>query len=176
MEITVITPTLPERNKLLSEAIASVSTQRHPVEGHLISVDNNRRGPIEIRNQLIKAVDTEWTAFLDDDDILYENHFEVMLPASDSADLIWTWCNSEGRGNFNPNSTFNEKRLREDGNFIPITVAVRTELLNRVGGFVDHPQEDWHLWIRLLDVGARFVNVPVVTWNYRFMGNNRTFG
>jgi len=176
MDITVVTPTLPQRSPLLAEAVASVSKQTHQVSGHLIGADYRRDGPVDMRNRLINIVDTEWTAFLDDDDILFPKHFEVMLPYADKADLIWTWCVSEGRGSFNPNSSFNERRLREDGNYIPITVAVRTSFLREVGGFREHPQEDWDLWVRLLDAGARFLNVPVITWNYRFLGENRTFG
>ena len=176
MEVTVITPSLPERSQVLKDAIDSVTAQEHSVSGHFVGVDHQKEGPVIVRNKLIGLVDTEWTAFLDDDDVLFPNHFSTMAANTDGADLIWTWCTSEGRGTFNPNSSFDERRLRQDGNYIPMTVAVKTELLNEVGGFVDHPQEDWHLWVRLLDAGARFKNVPVITWNYRFLGNNRTFG
>jgi glycosyltransferase involved in cell wall biosynthesis len=175
MEVTVITPTIPERTELLGQAIASVAKQNHPVKGHFIGVDLEREGPSPIRNRLINSIETEWTAFLDDDDILMPNHFEVMAPFVNEADLIWTWCDSVGRGNFNPNSHFNERRLRQDGNYIPITVAVRTSLLKEVGGFSDARLEDWDLWIRLLDAGGRFKNIPTITWTYRFLGENRTF-
>ncbi len=175
MDITVITPTIPSRTNLLADAILSVSEQNHSVVDHFIGVDLQKEGPSPVRNRLIQAVQTEWTAFLDDDDILKPNHFEVMAPFHEEADLIWTWCDSIGRGSFNPNSRFNERRLRENGNYIPITVAVRTSKLREVGCFSDARLEDWDLWIRLLDAGARFVNVPIVTWTYRFLGNNRTF-
>lgn len=175
MDVTVITPTIPDRVDLLREAICSVAQQTEPVKGHLIGVDSLGEGPSPVRNKLIKSVDTEWIAFLDDDDILFGNHFEVVSQHQNDADLIWTWCSSIGRGNFNPNSHFNEQRLRSDGNYIPITVTLRTELFRRVGGFSDARLEDWDLWIRLLDAGARFKCEPTVTWQYRFLGNNRTF-
>lgn len=174
MDVTVITPTIPERAELLSQAIASVNNQIEPAVAHLIGVDLERAGPTPVRNRLLKSVDTEWVAFLDDDDILYPQHFRVVSRHLDSADLIYTWCNSEGRDGFNPNSYFDEQRLR-GGNYIPITVTLRTSKLREVGGIPNERLEDWALWVKLLDSGARFVCEPTVTWNYRFLGGNRTF-
>lgn len=175
MDVTVITPTIPERAKLLGQAILSVSNQIVPATDHLIGVDLKKEGPAVVRNKLLDSVTTEWVTFLDDDDILFTNHYEVVESQMDQGDLIYTFCTSEGRGNFNPNSRFDERRLRQDGNFIPITVTVKTSFLREVGGFSDARLEDWDLWIRLLDAGCKFHCIPIVTWNYRFLGGNRTF-
>lgn len=175
MDVTVITPTIPSRTHLLTECIASVSQQEEGVGSHLIGVDNDGRGPGPIRNKLLEAVTTEWVTFLDDDDILFNNHFSIVNQNKHNGDLIYTFCSSIGRDNFNPNSLFDEKRLRSEGNYIPITVTVKTSYLRLVGGFSDARLEDWDLWIRLLDAGAQFHCVPVVTWCYRFLGENRTF-
>jgi hypothetical protein len=65
------------------------------------------------------------------------------------------------------------------GNFIPVTVLARTSAVRAVGGFPvgeaaprhpfpPHPRlEDWGLWLRMLDNGARFAHLPEVTWTWR---------
>lgn len=70
--------------------------------------------------------------------------------------------------------------LRTQNNFIPVTVLVRRSLLERVGGFPvpntsEWPEsccEDWGLWRRLLDVGARFEHLPRRTWIWTWHGRN----
>lgn len=65
-------------------------------------------------------------------------------------------------------------------NFIPVTVLVRRELLADVGGFPvpGTPEwgesccEDWGLWRRLLDAGARFEHLPRRTWIWTWHGRN----
>lgn len=174
--VTVITPTIPERSSLLSDAIDSVASQTLQSSGHLIGVDTLRMGPSYIRNKLAKSVDTEWLAFLDDDDIFYDNHISTAALAKDSSDIIYTWCDSIGRDNFNPNSHFDSSRLLNEGNYIPVTAFVRTSAFNHVNGFnLESRLEDWDLWKRLYLKGYRFTCIPVVTWCYRFLGNNRTF-
>lgn len=174
--VTVITPTIPERSNLLADAIDSVAAQQIQANGHLIGVDSSRQGPSYIRNKLSKSVDTEWIAFLDDDDILYNNHISVASQAKDHSDIIYTWCTSVGRDNFNPNSYFDAERLMNAGNYIPVTTFVRTAAFFAVGGFdLEARFEDWDLWKRLYTNGYRFTCIPVITWSYRFLGNNRTF-
>lgn len=65
------------------------------------------------------------------------------------------------------------------GNFIPVTTLVRVEAALAVGGFPEgelaprhpfppHPRlEDWGLWLRMLDAGKRFAQLPDVTWSWR---------
>lgn len=175
-EVTFITPTIPERSRLLCDAIGSVNQQIVPAVDHLVGVDLQKRGPSYIRNQLSKSVETEWIAFLDDDDVVYDNHILEASAAAEKSDIIYTWCDSIGRGNFNPNSFFDETRLLRDGNFIPVTTFIRTSVFKEVGGFdLNARLEDWDLWKRLCIDGYRFTCVPVITWCYRFLGNNRTF-
>jgi hypothetical protein len=174
MDVTVITAARPDRKDFLNEAIESVGAQNHPVKYHLIGIDHQRQGPVAIRNQLLRGVETEWVAILDDDDVLLPNHFEEMAKVEDTSDFIYTYSKVTGRDAVF-NSQFDPERLRW-GNYIPITVAIRMSKLNEVGGqFPDARLEDWALWVKLLDAGARFTCVPVVTWVYRFHGDNRTF-
>lgn len=174
--VTFITPTIASRSSILPEAIRSVENQQMPAKGHLIAVDFDKKGPSHIRNILARSVDTEWIAFLDDDDIVYPNHVSTASQFADSSDIIYTWCDSVGRENFNPNSYFDSDRLLNAGNYIPVTTFVRTSAFIEVGGFdLESRLEDWDLWKRLYLKGYKFTCIPVVTWCYRFLGNNRTF-
>lgn len=175
-DVTFITPTIPDRKNLLPDAIDSVSKQIIPAVDHLIGVDLQAKGPSYIRNKLSKKVNTEWIAFLDDDDILYDNHILEASKVANDSDIIYTWCDSIGRDNFNPNSLFDGTRLISDGNFIPVTTFIRSSAFHDIGGFdLEVRLEDWDLWKRLYTSGYKFTCVPVITWCYRFLGNNRTF-
>lgn len=174
MEVTVITPAIPERANLLAEAIASVARQTLAPAAHLVGVDFARIGPAAIRNRLASGATTEWLAFLDDDDLLDPHHLQTLAAgAREGADVAYTWCRVEGGDGWNPNSHFDGARL-EGENFIPVTAAIRTSLFHQVGGFPDGPvYEDWELWRVAYRAGARFVCIPEVTWSYRLLNGNR---
>lgn len=78
---------------------------------------------------------------------------------------------------------FNDDLRRElltRNNFIPVTVLVRRSLLEAVGGFpipntdewTESCCEDWGLWRRLLNAGARFEHLPRRTWIWTWHGRN----
>ena len=178
--IAVITPSLPHRTDFLADACQSVSDQELSPKVHLIGIDHAREGSSPIRNRLAKAADgCEWLAFLDDDDLLYPGHLQLLSAVGHlaQADLVYPYCDVQGR-EWNPSRPFDEAALRA-GNYIPVTVLVRRQAFLDAGGFrddVQHGWEDWNLWLRLLDNGARFVNVPEATWLYRFHSSNKTYG
>lgn len=163
--ITVVTPTLPDRFDQLVECIMSVDAQTVPVADHVIITDKNRHGPSWARNVGIKDVKTEFTLFLDDDDVLYKDYIETVTPFLDNYDVIYTWCKLV---NFKAHLDvpFDENHLRQ-ANFIPVTAVVRTELLREVGCFDKGPYEDWKLWKKILDAGGRFKPIYLRKWEYR---------
>ena len=175
MTVTVVTASLPERTARLAEACASVAAQTVPPVAHLVGIDHARNGPERIRNALVAAAGSEWVAFLDDDDVLYPHHVERLLAASADIDVVYPYCDVAGRGGWSPNQGFDASALRQY-NFIPVTALVRRSSFLAVGGFSEqtHPVEDWHLWRRMLDDGARFRCVPERTWLYRFGADNAT--
>lgn len=73
-----------------------------------------------------------------------------------------------------------QRELMTRNNFIPVTVLVRRELLEAVDGFPipntsEWPEsccEDWGLWRRLLEAGARFEHLPRRTWIWTWHGRN----
>lgn len=163
-DLTVITPTIDGREELLADCIASVLDQTVFVQ-HLIGLDVDKEGPAVARNRLVDQVETDWVLFLDDDDVIDPDFIETVQPHFKTSDLVYTWC----RKNFDypTDLPFDGPALRER-NVIPVTVCLRVDAFRAVGGFSpDVAHEDWSLWLKLLDIGARFTCVPEHKWEYR---------
>ena len=162
--ITLITGSLPERSSLLCEMINSVSLQVVKPTQHLIAVDDS---PVVPKlNKLIEIASTEYVVQVDDDDLLYPNHVQV-LNDNLVADVVWTWCDVTGR-NWDPNQGY-QKGVLANANYIPSNCAIRREALLAVGGHIETGGHHDH-WLlqRLEAAGYSFHNVPIKTWNYRF--------
>lgn len=174
LDITVITASLPRRNAFLADAVASVGAQTHPAR-HLINVDANV-GVAAARNELLESTSSPWVAFLDDDDLLDDDHIEVLADraAEGRVDVVIPWCRFDGPplpaipccdGYYN--RPFNAIDLRRHGIF-PITVLARRDAIAAAGFFpTDQPYEDWSLWKRMVRMGCEFEVVPRITWTYR---------
>lgn len=190
--VTVITATMPGREWELCQAAASVWQGTVVPYAHLIRGKAPGRwgpGPIHLaeqRNELLKAATTPWVATLDDDDRFLPNHLEELGKAFDDADVVYSWDAThhipvEQRVNVNgwPWSEIAARLAKR--NFIPSNAMFRRDLALSVGGYPEHYSihsgtfkgtpctwEDWALWFRLAEVDARFVCVPVETWEYHF--------
>lgn len=189
VDATVITPSIPGREHLLADAARSVSAQTRTPVAHLIRVQApmaGRLSPNHIaaqRNALLRGVRTKWTCTLDDDDVYLPNHFEAIADAlRTDVDVVYTFAREgcvarEDVTGWTPGQLV--ARLTP-GNAIPSNAAVRTDLLRQVDGWDDvnlnpatgrYPTgatfEDWDIWIRLAQRGARFRCVPVETYDYR---------
>lgn len=168
--ISVVTPTVPGREQLLKECAESVARLNLP---HLTMLDLTGDGPARIRNRLIDRVRTEWTLFLDDDDLLFPNYLDTVLPLLTEADVVYTAWQLSGAIDPVPLPVFDADLLRRQ-NFIPVTACVRTSALRHVGGFPRAELEDHALWLSLLDAGYRFRYTPVIAWHYRRFPGSRT--
>lgn len=162
--VAVVTAAIPERFGLLREALDSVAAQTVQPAEHIVVVDHAKRGTADALNRALGAVSSEWVATLDDDDLLYPAHLEVLLEASRFADVVYSHCDCDF--SIHVNAPFDPVELRR-ANYIPATALIRTDTLRAVGGWPDQREQDWALWLRLLDAQARFVSVPRVTWRYR---------
>jgi hypothetical protein len=163
--VTVITASLPSRSSVLADAVASVAAQTAPC-AHLIAVDASST-VAEARNRLVAAATTEWVAFLDDDDLLDPDHLDTLLEHAGDADVVIPYCRFDGPPLPEKfcNRPYDRRALRQHGIF-PITVLARRQAVLDAGGFGGR-WEDWDLWNRMADAGARFVTVPKATWTYR---------
>lgn len=172
---TICTPSIPERWKRLQECGESVRAQTHQPAAWLIRVEE----PPEFgfahlahqRNALLKAVETEWIATLDDDDLLDPDYLEAILPYTAEADMIWGWCRGAGHDHWT-HDEFNPERLRQH-NYICGVACIRTEFARKVGGWPEEAcrdegmYEDWGMWLRLMDAGARFLCMGRSMWQHR---------
>jgi hypothetical protein len=166
--LTLVTVTLPERKGMLGEMLASVAGQTVMPDAHVIVWDDGR-GFVGTVNRAVGLVDTDYFCLVDDDDLLLPNHVET-LKGNLQADVVWTWCEVRGRS-WNPNSGYQPGVLQQQ-NYIPSNHACRTELFRRVGGYRHGQHPDHGFLARAEQAGATFLNVPTVTWVYRFHGGN----
>jgi hypothetical protein len=189
----VCIPTIPARRDMLTRAIASVEAQTEPAVRWWLHIDTDGLGAAGNRNACWRQAvqmhpDTEWIGFLDDDDELLPHHVAHCLDVAEQtgADMVYPWHRIVGKyGETKPDLLagqgvpFDPAEL-EHRNFIPVTVLVRRELLEAVGGFPEpntpewpHPDcEDWGCWKRLVEAGAKIVHTPTVCWLWRHHGMN----
>ena len=195
LSVAVAIATIPGREPLLARAVDSVLAQRRAVDQLVVEADPGRTGAAATRNRALARVETELVAWLDDDDELLPLHVGALayvLEREPGVDLVYptprmlggadptavcvrgAWSKPWGL-NWSPSL---EWHLRHRGSFIPITHMVRTEVLRRAGGFPDgvtlpdgrYRGEDEAMLISLLDAGARFRHLNVVTWLWRVHG------
>jgi glycosyltransferase involved in cell wall biosynthesis len=167
--LTLVTATLPSRSEFLLEMLRSVTEQTIRPDAHVIAYEDGA-GFVSTINRAVSMVETDYFCLVDDDDLLYRDHVET-LKSNLTADVVWTWCDVEGR-DWNPNSGY-VPGLLASTNYIPSNHAFRTELFRDLGGYrTVAGWEDHDLLKRAEEQGATFLNVPLVTWRYRFHGGN----
>lgn len=194
-QVCVCVPTIPPRRRLLDRALRSITAQTRQPNVVSVVTDTDGRGAAWTRNQAWRATRAEWIAFLDDDDELYPHHLKRLTDAiSDEVDLIYPWfdlpvgidplavrVNHVYLSPFGlPFGEDHKRHILTEGNFIPVTVLVRRQLLEDVDGFPqpgstrwEHNHcEDWGCWQDMLRAGARFHHVPERTWVWHWHGQN----
>jgi hypothetical protein len=167
---TAVVPSIPPRRALLARAIMSISNQSHPVQAISVAIDNNHEGSGPTRTRAMRAVQTEWTAFLDDDDQWLPFHLELLvrLQHETGADLVCPWFTVIGGGT----DPFPMHRGRQwdpkDPHIFPVTVLVRTELVQQcefpVHTVDGYGGDDFAVWCQLSEMGAKFHHSPEQTW------------
>ena len=194
MNVTLCIPSVPPRARLLREAVASAVAQDAPFAGIHVEVDLERTGPAATRNRSVRAAQTDWVAFLDDDDLLRPHHLSTLIERQreTDADLVYPWFQLEVMGQpserkpifitqadgsqTDPEGAEPDLAALDVANYIPVTVLVRRDLLLDVGGFQPPWQnavcEDWGAWIALRSAGAKFAHANSRTWVWRHHGGN----
>lgn len=192
LSVAVAIATIPGREQLLARAVDSVLAQRRAVDQLVVEADPDRTGAAATRNRALARVETDLVAWLDDDDLLLPLHVGALayvLEREPGVDLVYPTPRMVGgadptavteRGVWRrpwgvPFGKEQERHLRERGSFIPITHVVRAEAVRRAGGFPEggtlpdgrYQGEDERYLIALLDTGAKFRHLNVVTWLWR---------
>src|SRR5690606_1171120 len=63
------------------------------------------------------------------------------------------------------------------GNWLVIGSVVRTDLVRKIGGFMDYPiYEDWDVWVRCRDAGATIEAVPQAVYRAHVRRDSRNRG
>lgn len=177
MKVSVLTATLPARDEMLADAIASVDAQDCPgidVE-HLVGIDWDREGAGPILNRLLAEATGDWVMVLDDDDLLLPHHLATVTADLDRYDVVYTL--PEVRG-----GTFSQYHAPWDAtrlvlrNIVSHTALMRASLVRDVGGWRPVRVFDWDLFRRLEQAGADFRQLRQVTWVYRLHGSNWSQG
>jgi glycosyltransferase involved in cell wall biosynthesis len=201
-DVTICVPTIPAREDMLRRAATSVQQQTYAcnlsvyldAEGNGAAATRNEAWR-QADTDWVGFLD-------DDDLLRPDHVELCRQRALDTdADLVYPWFNihDNGGNDISVNDplrvpvdghyvspygvAFNEDLRRElmtRNNFIPVTVLVRRSLLEEVGGFPipGSPEwgesccEDWGLWRRLLEAGARFEHLPRRTWIWHWHGLN----
>lgn len=192
LSVAVVISTIPGRERLLAEAVDSVLAQRRAVDQLVVEADPDRSGAAATRNRALNRVETDLVVWLDDDDELLPLHcgaLAYVLEREPDVDLVYP--SPRMVGGADPTAVTvggkwvrpwgvafgreQERHLREQGSFIPVTHMVRTGAVRRAGGFPEgrtlpdgrYQGEDERYLIALLDAGARFRHLNVVTWLWR---------
>lgn len=181
--MTVCIPSIPTRGVQLQRALVSITRQTLQPVSVIVATDITRTGAAATRQRALDCVKTPLVAFLDDDDELWPRHLELCVEElrRTDADLVYPWF--EVIGGSDPfvdryKKPFSEEDLRTLGQFIPITVVARTEAIRAAGPFREAineygwTNEDYNMWISMLDNGCTFVHLPRTTWSWWHHGAN----
>lgn len=180
-------PHIPTRQFELTRAIASVAAQVRQPNDVIISTDVAHAGSAATRNRALYHVTTTWTAFLDDDDELLPQHLDVLLRAAlcSGASVVYSGCKViDQRGIVIPlreewgrfGETFDAELLQTKA-YLPVTSLVHTTLAKQAlfgppAHAPDSNYDDWGFYLRMFGLGASFLHVPEVTWNWHHHGLN----
>lgn len=159
MSVQVIIPVTRDASK----SIASVNAQSFKDYTMTLATSPNI-GPGAARNIAAKESDSEWLAFLDDDDVWHPDYLETMLGYSDNADLMFT------------SPTERQPMSREmmeniiyhgAGMCYGSGLIVRRSFFDSVGGFDETMwcSEIWLMCLQALETGARITSVPGILWD-----------
>lgn len=168
VSVSVLTPSIPERVKLLHECNLSVIAQTTDDFEHLVMVDERRDGCSVTMNKLAAIASGEWLLPLADDDLLLPRCVETLLEHVDQADVVYT----------PPLVTGNEDRwwFYQAPPVIPAVALIRADLWHTLGGYDESVkrEEDRGLWIRALKAGAVFKRIDEPCWVYRMHPGNKS--
>jgi hypothetical protein len=146
--ITALIAAHPQRfgNGMLMRALRSVALQSMQPAAIVVVNDLERKGAGFNRQQLLKAVDTEWLAWLDSDDEWDPDHLHKLYQAAVLTDSVFTFSYFKAVGD--PLGHFGRPFDPCNPHHTTITFLVKTQLALEVG-FPDsdsggpYSNEDW---------------------------------
>lgn len=175
-DITVVTPSMPERGDMRHEAMYCVALQTLRPAEHRIGIDYSERGPYHLLNDLMAGVNTDYFAWLPDDDLWHEGHLEKLRDAIEGHDMAY----SEGKFFGSAEAIEKNEELywgpldvnrfiaKKDTGLRGAHWLMRTDVFRQLGGLlVWHPVADWEFLCRFLERDPQVARVDEYTWDYR---------
>jgi hypothetical protein len=164
VDVTVVIPIAPHHETVAERAIASVKAQTVPVTLTTM-IDQDRRGPGYVRNELAKGVTTRYIVFLDADDWLEPHCIEQMLKATARKPGFYIysdWFIEPARYGSAPDCAWVK------GTWHIVTALIPTDWFNRVGGFNESLPglEDTEFFLKLTASGCCGVRLPYALVHY----------
>lgn len=166
-QITIVTPSLPTRTFALVRALRSASRQTLPPAALSVAIDLEGQGGAPTRQRALEAAQTEWVAFLDDDDSLKPDHLETLYThaVDTGADMVYSWFDMIG--GIDPFPPTHQTREFDPENPIETTITTlcRREAAMEVGfkpldrGHNTNSGEDYGFVLGLVAIGAQIRNV-----------------
>lgn len=195
MTIGVIIPSIPPRKALLLRALTSVARQTLPADQVSVAVDLEQLGAPATRQRALQGLASgiEWVAPLDDDDEFMAWHLEALREHAleTGADYVYSWFElvdptGMSYGDHDPvfpSTHFSEPFDPDDPIETTITILIKRDLLEAVGGYValDRPEEyakgastgeDRNLTLRCIEAGATISHLVRRTWRWHHHGRN----
>lgn len=178
MKIAVVIGTfgdIKEWAPLVQRASRSVTAQTRPADCvswiHAATLQ-------EARNVAAAGADScDWFIFLDADDELDPLYIESMEAAAiqGSVDIIQPstlGVYPDGHEDVEP--VLIPERDLSTGNYLVIGSMCKASMFFNVGGFDDYPMlEDWALWLKLRNCGARIGKAPAAVYRVAVRANSR---
>lgn len=181
-DITVVIPTIPPREHLLRRALDSVAAQTLPAAQIVVVTDHHRLGAPANRQRGLDQVETDWVAFLDDDDEFKPHHLQACMQAAldEEADMVFPWF--EVYGGLDPfPHYFGKPWDKAVPTHTTVTTLVRTAVAREAGGFVcpetadlsgkQFADEDWLFTLRVNEVG-KIYHLAEKTWIWHHDSGN----
>lgn len=179
--VGVAIPCIPPRAGMLQRALASVLSQERLPDAISVVIDHDHQGAAATRNRAWRMLDTDWVAFLDDDDELLLVHLDRLLACAleHDADLVYSWYVVVGGTDPFP-GTFGRPWDPTRPVQTTITVLWRRTALEKLDGFTEQGDdrdiagirqgEDFDAVCRLNEQGGRIVHLPERTWIWHHHG------
>lgn len=130
------------------------------------------RGQSVAKNNGIRNSRAELIVFIDADDLIEPFYLEILYKAlKDHPDASWSYTDLAGFGsqNYIWSKPFSAGRMTFNNTLVN-AAAFRKSALEEVGYFPElwkHYDEDWALYLKLLQAGKHPVHVPVIGFWYR---------
>lgn len=168
-DVSILTPTIPGRERFLDECVRSVEAQTNGDWEHIVELDADLTGCAATMNRAAAKAEGRWLLPLADDDLLLPGCVDTLLANVGDGDVVYA----------PPLVTGNEDRFWffQAPPVIPSFALISADLWRYLGGYNEtlSREEDRDLWTRAIASGATFVRVDEPCWVYRQHDSNKSF-